>query len=211
MRVLLTAGLLLFTAVCHAQQGATVVRVPPPKYPQQDLMAGHNGTVLVRVEIAADGRALNAVVSKSSGYPTLDTAALTAIKSGTYTPARDAAGNDVPSISLIPITFESGVDSPEKQRDDLLKMLGMSCVQFQTNLLKIASDEQRDPSYSMNFRFPLSLFETLMQSEGKLKRTESLTRNSEAIYKRFDRYCSKDQGLSAYDVFAKALGYRPRT
>jgi TonB family protein len=53
---------------------------PAPDYPADDKAAGHEGDVLIQLVINADGSVQKAAVAKSSNYPTLDAAALTAAK-----------------------------------------------------------------------------------------------------------------------------------
>ncbi len=58
-----------------------------PNYPAADLAASHEGTVTLGFDIDAGGRILSSTVTKSSGYPSMDAAALDAIKLCTFEPA----------------------------------------------------------------------------------------------------------------------------
>jgi len=76
---------------------------PAPSYPREALVAGRTGTVLLRVEIAADGHVMRIAVHESSGDPTLDAAALDAVRRWAFLPARDPAA--LPRPVLVPIEF----------------------------------------------------------------------------------------------------------
>ncbi len=58
-----------------------------PYYPAHDLAAQHEGTVTLGFEIDAHGRVAQAGVANSSGHPSLDTAALDAIRLCDFRPA----------------------------------------------------------------------------------------------------------------------------
>ena len=57
-----------------------------PQYPAQDIAALHEGTVTLGFEIDAGGRVLHSVVARSSGYASMDAAALNAIKLCSFKP-----------------------------------------------------------------------------------------------------------------------------
>ena len=52
----------------------------PPRYPRQSELDRQEGTVLIFFVTDRDGRVTRATVRKSSGFPLLDSAALTAVK-----------------------------------------------------------------------------------------------------------------------------------
>jgi len=58
-----------------------------PNYPAADLAEAHTGTVTLGFQIAADGRVIESLISKSSGYQGLDLAAQQAIKKCRFIPA----------------------------------------------------------------------------------------------------------------------------
>lgn len=60
---------------------------PPPVYPEAARQKGHEGLVLVSVEILETGTPGRLIVKKSSGYDLLDQAALQAVKKWKFTPA----------------------------------------------------------------------------------------------------------------------------
>ena len=59
-----------------------------PKYPRWASEQGLEGTVVVRMLVTEDGRVENAEVVRSSGYGLLDDAALSAVRSYLFRPAR---------------------------------------------------------------------------------------------------------------------------
>ncbi len=58
----------------HGPVSVTATHTIPP-YPPLDLRLGHEGTVVLRLMIAPNGRVVDAVVVRSSGYRSLDGAA----------------------------------------------------------------------------------------------------------------------------------------
>lgn len=78
---------------------------PAPVYPLASKRLRETGEVLVRVEIGADGRARQALVSRSSGHARLDNAALTAVRAARFRPYTE---NGVALVvwSTVPIQFE---------------------------------------------------------------------------------------------------------
>lgn len=77
---------------------------PPPAYPPAALRARRQGTVIVRVEVSAEGRALDVRLCSGSGFADLDAAALQAVRRWRFEPAR-LAGAPVPSRVDVPVAF----------------------------------------------------------------------------------------------------------
>jgi protein TonB len=78
---------------------------PQPLYPEEERMRGHEGTVLLRVTINAQGSITHLVIEHSSGYPALDDqAAKTVENSWVFRPAYQH-GQAISSRVLIPIHF----------------------------------------------------------------------------------------------------------
>lgn len=76
---------------------------PAPAYPPDALATRQTGRVVLRVEVAADGRVLQASVHRSSGVAALDAAALTAVRGWRFTPASRA---NAPSREVaVPVNF----------------------------------------------------------------------------------------------------------
>jgi protein TonB len=79
---------------------------PPPVYPPAALRSGESGTVLVRVEVDANGAPAGVALVKRSGSRELDRAAMEAVRKWRFQPAqRD--GQAVPASLVIPIDFRA--------------------------------------------------------------------------------------------------------
>ena len=76
----------------------------PPEYPRQSMRMNEEGKVVLRVELGEDGHITNAVVKLSSGYPRLDEAALSAIKTWRCRPSVQN-GVAVRAMALQPFNF----------------------------------------------------------------------------------------------------------
>ena len=78
---------------------------PAPVYPLASRRMQEQGEVLLKVEIGTDGRARQVLVSRSSGSPRLDNAALTAVRAARFKPYTE---NGVPLVvwTTVPIQFE---------------------------------------------------------------------------------------------------------
>jgi len=84
---------------------ADYARNPPPVYPNAARRREQQGTVTVRVLIGADGSVERAEVAESSGFDSLDDAALDTVRSRwRFVPARHG-GLAVESWVLVPIRF----------------------------------------------------------------------------------------------------------
>jgi protein TonB len=76
-----------------------------PRYPLIARRNGVEGTVLVKVLVSKEGRAAKVELERSSGSGALDTAALDAVKSWRFTPARRGQENvDMPYV--VPVVFK---------------------------------------------------------------------------------------------------------
>lgn len=73
-------------------------------YPSLSKRYGEEGTVVVRVQVSADGQPERVELKKRSDYPLLDEAAIGLAKSLKYNPAK-VDGNPVADWVEIPITF----------------------------------------------------------------------------------------------------------
>lgn len=87
-------------------EGKARYRVPPTPavYPPRSIELSQQGEVLVRVRLEPDGAAAEIVVWRSSSFPLLDRAALTAVRGWQFLPAmRD--GRPVAAWVEIPVRF----------------------------------------------------------------------------------------------------------
>ncbi len=79
-------------------------QTPPPDYPAAALRRGDAGTVMVRVDVGADGVPTDVSIETRSGSRDLDRAALDAVRRWRFNPAqRD--GQPVASSVVVPIDF----------------------------------------------------------------------------------------------------------
>ena len=88
----------------------SLVSMPEPYYPEATKESGGKGEVIIRALINTDGEVGATNVEKSSGYPELDAAAISAVHVAKYNPALkdgDPVGIWI-SIS-VPFFPESGV------------------------------------------------------------------------------------------------------
>lgn len=80
--------LLLLLAASPLEAAASVwVSSPKPKFPAAALSKGTEGYVVLRTQIGQDGRVIGATIARSSGDPTLDDAARTAVLKWKMNPA----------------------------------------------------------------------------------------------------------------------------
>ena len=80
------------------------LRAPAPPYPPAARKAHREGTVVLQVTVSADGRAEKVVVSRSSGSPDLDEAAIAAVRTWTFRPA-EVNGQRVGTTVEVPVAF----------------------------------------------------------------------------------------------------------
>jgi periplasmic protein TonB len=94
---------------------AAVVVVPPrpvagmatnraPAYPESARRRREQGRVELRVNVSADGMPIDVSVAGTSGYPSLDAAAQSAVRQWRFIPATQA-GRSVAAIADVPIQF----------------------------------------------------------------------------------------------------------
>jgi len=77
---------------------------PTPEYPPDARRNRQQGVVLVSVEVGADGHAGEVALRRTSGVPSLDEAALHAVRRWTFDPAR-VGGLTVSSRVDVPVRF----------------------------------------------------------------------------------------------------------
>jgi periplasmic protein TonB len=91
-----------------ADVGARIAygEAPPPPYPGIAMRRGWQGEVLLRVKVGADGRALEAVVERSSGHRLLDRVASAHVLARWRFQAAQQGGRLVEAWALVPISFK---------------------------------------------------------------------------------------------------------
>ena len=77
---------------------------PKPPYPGISRRMGEEGEVRLRVHVDASGNAQQIEVSRSSGFPRLDQAALDTVKQWRFIPARQG-DQPIPAWVIVPIQF----------------------------------------------------------------------------------------------------------
>ena len=77
---------------------------PKPEYPEEAKEMRQQGVVVVSVEVGVDGHSNDVSVSRSSGFPQLDQAAVRGVRRWIFEPAR-AAGQPVSSHVEVPVRF----------------------------------------------------------------------------------------------------------
>lgn len=78
---------------------------PKPTYPQEAREKGHQGEVVLRVEVLVNGQVGQIEIKKSSGYELLDHSALTTVKQWRFIPAKKGEAS-IPLWVNIPIKFQ---------------------------------------------------------------------------------------------------------
>lgn len=84
--------------------GIQILSAPAPSYPESARRAGISGTTVVGMTVSTDGSVSSAWVESSSGNSTLDSAAVSAVYSWRFVPAKQN-GTPVIANSRVPITF----------------------------------------------------------------------------------------------------------
>lgn len=91
-------------AIVAARFDADYLHNPKPVYPALSRRLNEEGKVLLKVRVSAQGAALEVAVSKSSGFPRLDAAAMDAVGRWRFVPAR-RGDEPVDSSVVVPIAF----------------------------------------------------------------------------------------------------------
>lgn len=87
-----------------ARFDADYLHNPKPVYPTLSRRQGEEGKVLLKVRVSAKGEALEVSISKTSGFPRLDNAAIDAVTHWRFVPAK-RGDETVDSSVVVPITF----------------------------------------------------------------------------------------------------------
>jgi protein TonB len=78
---------------------------PAPAYPLAARRSGREGRTVLRVVVAADGQCTDVEIAETSGTPSLDEAAMTAVRHWRFSPAIKA-GRTAESAIMVPISFK---------------------------------------------------------------------------------------------------------
>ncbi|MCA6973328.1 energy transducer TonB [Pectobacterium carotovorum] len=77
---------------------------PAPSYPDVAISRGYEGTVLLNVQVRADGKVQTIQIHQSSGYPSLDDAARDTVRRWSFVPARRGS-QPVSDWVVVPVDF----------------------------------------------------------------------------------------------------------
>ena len=91
--------------VTPPRSDAAYLNNPRPAYPLAARRRGDQGTVLIRVLVTAEGAAREVSLEKTSGHSSLDDAALAAVKSWRFVPARQGT-QAIESPYVVPVVFK---------------------------------------------------------------------------------------------------------
>ena len=89
----------------EAATSAKILQQSSPRYPDAERAEKHEGRSVVSVNILTDGSAGSAVITKSSGWPLLDAAAIDTVKAWKYAPALNDLGEPIESTKYFAVTF----------------------------------------------------------------------------------------------------------
>jgi protein TonB len=90
--------------VTEANGSAAYLNNPPPAYPKAAQRMGLQGRVLLRVQVLSNGTVGALEIKQSSGKTVLDEAALTAVKSWVFAPAKRGS-TPIDGWTQVPIEF----------------------------------------------------------------------------------------------------------
>ncbi|WP_218080754.1 energy transducer TonB [Anthocerotibacter panamensis] len=84
---------------------ARPLAAPQTHYPEEDRNAGHQGVALIQASVSARGIVTKTRVLRSSGWPSLDKAARSAVLNMEFMPARRGLEPPQPALVEIPVPF----------------------------------------------------------------------------------------------------------
>ena len=76
----------------------------PPAYPEMARRRGQQGRVVLHVNVSAEGMPVTVAVVETSGFASLDAAAMSAVQRWRFMPAT-RAGTAVPAVAEVPVRF----------------------------------------------------------------------------------------------------------
>jgi protein TonB len=76
----------------------------PPAYPEMARRRGQQGRVVLHVDVSAEGMPVTVAVVETSGFASLDAAAMTAVQRWRFVPAT-RGGTPVPAVAEVPVRF----------------------------------------------------------------------------------------------------------
>jgi protein TonB len=91
--------------VPRVRTDAAYLHNPSPSYPMAARRRGDQGTVTVKVLVTAEGLPTNVSLEKTSGYAALDEAAVNAVRSWRFVPAREGT-QAVEALYIVPVVYK---------------------------------------------------------------------------------------------------------
>jgi protein TonB len=91
--------------VPRVRTDAAYLHNPSPSYPMAARRRGDQGTVTVKVLVTAEGMPANVSLEKTSGYAALDEAAVSAVRSWRFVPAREGT-QAVEALYIVPVVYK---------------------------------------------------------------------------------------------------------
>lgn len=116
--VLLLAGCASVPPPCHEARG--ISENPKPVYPASSRRSGEEGKATLRVLVSAYGYPETIDLHQSSGFKTLDQAAIETVGNWCFYPAR-SNGKPVSASVLVPIAFRLDSPSPPAEKPETLR------------------------------------------------------------------------------------------
>jgi len=92
-------------AAPRVRTDAAYLHNPAPAYPMAARRRGDQGTVMIKVLVTAEGSPANVSLDKTSGHPSLDEAAVNAVRSWRFVPAREGA-QAVEALYIVPVVYK---------------------------------------------------------------------------------------------------------
>jgi len=91
--------------VPRVRTDAAYLHNPTPSYPMAARRRGDQGTVTIKVLVTAEGLPANVSLEKTSGYAALDEAAVNAVRSWRFVPAREGT-QAVEALYIVPVVYK---------------------------------------------------------------------------------------------------------
>lgn len=134
-------SLMLVSQVALASESkAKLLYGSTPAYASKLKTAGEQGRVLMRLDVARDGRVRAAQVAQPSSHPELDRAAVAATRDWRFSPARNADGNAVASKVLFSVLFKPDDASATARPRLAHNLMPASEIASQTVTLRLPSN-----------------------------------------------------------------------
>lgn len=209
-------SLLLLSAFTFAAaaQGLTVPVIPspvstpaanaPPVYPEAERLAGHEGRVMLDVQVLVDGSALAVTVFQSSGFPALDQAAVEAVRLWQFTPKLGPEGRPVSSVLRLPVDFKLAQPQAAGAQSQLQMMLAQPCSHLNADVAAFRATSPDRPLADMPV-FKTSGDLVFAAASRKSAETQArVLRNLPLLYEQVVQDCARWPDANYEGVLAEA-------